>query len=261
MPLDIKAEIKTIREQYEKDPRQSTFNCLLLGESGTGKSFIARTCRKPVHIDSFDPGGTKNLREWIKKGEIIADTQWESEEPLNPGEFKKWRRTFEHRRKEGYFNAMGTYMLDSATTWSEAIMNAVLKESGIAGEPPRFTKDYQPQKVQIRNYIYEMLKLPCDFILTGHLRAIEDPDKGTIFRFMTTGQGMVTIPLLFDEIWVLDTKESSSGTDYILLTQRTKFHLARSRLAAGGKLDKVEKPDIKYLLKKAGLPTSDKELL
>jgi hypothetical protein len=259
--LDINAEINKIREYYEQDSRQNSFNALVLGESGSGKTFLARTARRPVHIDSFDPGGTKCLKDLIDSGDIVADTRWESEDPLKPSEFKKWKKDFEYRRSNGYFEHFGTYILDSATTWSDAIMNYLLAKDGIAGEAPRFTKDYTPQKIMLRNYIFQMCALPCDFILTGHLKLVEDPDKGTIFRFMTTGQGMVTIPLLFDEIYVMSTKEKSSGTEYTLLTQSTKLHMARSRMSKNGLLLPVEKPDIKALLKKAGLSCEDKPKL
>lgn len=261
MTLDIVAEVGKIREYYENDPKQGTFNALVLGESGTGKTFLTRTCRRPIHVDSFDPGGTKCLSDLIQQGHIVADTRWESEDPLKPAEFKKWKKEFEYRRTNGYFNHFGTYVLDSATTWSDAIMNFILSKAGIAGEAPRYTHDYTPQKIQIRNYIFQMCSLHCDFILTGHLRLVEDPDKGTIFRFMTTGQGMVTIPLLFDEIYVMTTKEKSSGIEYGLLTQPTRLHMARSRLSKNGLLDPVEKPDIKAILKKAGLPYEDKPSL
>jgi len=260
MPLDIKAEIKKIREYYANDTKQDSFNLLLVGESGSGKTFMSRTARKPVHIDSFDIGGTKCVRKWIDKGEIIADTQWESEDPLKPSEFKAWKKEFEHRLTNGYFNDFGTYWLSSGTSWSDAVMNYVLAKAGIAGEAPRFTKDYTPQKVMIRNYITKMLNLPCDFVFEGHLKLVEDPDKGTVFRFMTTGQGMVTIPLLFDEIYVTSPKETSSGVEYRLLTKSTGTFLARSRLAADGLLDTYEKPDIKNILKKVGREYKDKEL-
>ena len=260
MPLDIKTEISKIKEFYASDEKQNTFNLLLVGESGSGKTFLSRTARKPVHIDSFDIGGTKCVRKWIEKGEIIPDTRWESEDPLKPSEFKNWKKEFEYRLANGYFNHFGTYWLSSGTSWSDAIMNYVLAKAGIAGEAPRFTKDYTPQKVMIRNYISKMLNLPCDFIFEGHLKLVEDPDKGTVFRFMTTGQGMITIPLMFDEIYVTSPKETSSGIEYRLLTKSTGTFLARSRLAADGLLDTYEKADIKYILKKVGKDYQDKPL-
>ena len=260
MPLDIKTEISKIKEFYKNDVKQNSFNLLLLGESGSGKTFLSRTARKPVHIDSFDIGGTKCVEKWIDKGEIYADTQWESEDPLKPSEFKKWKKEFEYRLTGGYFNYFGTYWLSSGTSWSDAVMNYVLAKAGLAGEAPRFTKDYTPQKVMIRNYITKMLSLPCDFVFEGHLKLVEDPDKGTVFRFMTTGQGMVTIPLLFDEIYVTSPKETSNGIEYRLLTKSTGTYLARSRLSADGLLDTYEKPDIKHILKKVGRDYKDKEL-
>lgn len=275
MSLDIQKEISQLRQLYEEDEKQTTFTALILGELGSGKTWLARTCRLPVHIDSFDPGGTKGLREptvmaggkevqmpSIKGGEIIADTRWEKEDPMRPSAYGAWRRAFDVRIREGYFEHFGTYILDSATYWSEAIMNDILRAAGMPGEAPRFTKDYMPQRITIRNNLRRAMNLPCDFILTGHLKAITDEGTGqTIFRFMTTGQGMVIVPTMFDEVWVMEPKRGSSGIEYRILTQATGQNLARSRLGGSGRLDTYEKADIKALLKKAGVDTTDKEML
>lgn len=275
MPLDISAEISKLRQLYKEDEKQTSSNILLLGELGSGKTTIARTARLPVHIDSFDPGGTKGLRQpdvivngktvrmpSIETGEIIADTRWEQEDPKKPTAYGEWRRAFDVRAREGYFEHFGTYILDSSTMWSEAIMNDILRAAGIPGEAPRFTKDYGPQKNEIRNYVRKMLNLPCDFILTGHLKAITDEGTGqTIFRFMTTGQGMIIIPTMFDEVWIADPKKVSSGIEYRVLLQSTGQHLARSRLAATGRLSIYEPADLRHIFKKAGVPCEDKPLL
>lgn len=260
MPLDIKAEVEKLQTMYKEDPRQSSFNCLLLGESGYGKTFLMRTARKPVHIDSFDPGGTKGLKKEIERGEVVVDARWESEDPLAPEQFADWSKETEHRIESGYFDHFGTYCLDSATTWSDAIMNYILKKAQRAGQAPKWEKDYVPQKIQIRNHLRPILNLPCDVFLTGHMKLVEDPEHGRIFRFLTTGQGMVTIPLLFDEIYVIKVKESSRGLERTILTQPTDIYLARSRLAGDGLLDEEEEPNIKTILEKAGFDTSDKPL-
>lgn len=256
----ILKEVKKLQEDYNNDPRQKKFNILLTGESGSGKTYLTRTCRKPVHIDSFDPGGSKCVSDLIDKKEIIVDTHYEGEDPTKPFAYKDWKANFDWREKNGYFDMFGTYMLDSSTTWSEAIMNWLLQKAGIAGQVPRFTKDYTPQKIEIRNYMRRILDLPCDVIVTGHLELKEDPDKGHIFRLMTTGKGAITLPLLFDEIWVLRAKEKANGTDYQLLLQPTDLYLARSRLAKNGKLSAIEVPDVKALKKKVGLVSEDKPL-
>jgi hypothetical protein len=259
--LEVKKKAQEIKEMYDSDPKQSSFNLLLTGETGSGKTNLAITCRKPVHIDSFDPGGTKHLRKEIASGQIIADTRWEGDDPYNPNRWIAWVKEMQHRMEIGYFDFLGTYFLDSSTTWADSIMSQILKKAGIPGEVPRFTHDYHPQKVQIVNWIKWMLRLPCDFILTGHLDASKDEVTGSItYRYMTTGKAEVTIPLLFDEIWVTDTKKTSKGVEYRLVTARTGPYLASTRIGKGV-FEVYESPDIKKLLKKAGLPTEDKPLL
>jgi len=268
MPYDYTNELKKVKEYYEGDPLQKRFSALITGETNAGKTFLLRTARKPVHIDSFDPGGTKCLREYIEKGDIVADTQWEDEDPFEPDKFAKWMKTIDLRLQIGYFDHFGTYCLDSATTWGEAVMNYGLAQKGRAGEIPQHRHDYNPQKVHMTNYIRKLMRLPCDFILTGHLREMRkvlsiDSKTGIVredikYRFYTTGQAVVTIPLLFDEIYVLIGEEGPRGPRRKMLIDSMGTYLARSRLKADGKLDAVEEPDIKALLKKAGLDWQDK---
>lgn len=260
--LDARKRASEIKKLYAADPRNESFNLLLLGEMGSGKTFLVRTARRPIHIDSFDPGGTKGLRDEIAKGYIIADTRWEAEDPENPKMFETWRREFQSRVREDYFNYIGTYLLDSSTFWAEAIMNHILKAAGIAGSPPRWSHDYVPQKTEIRNWTRKCLALPCDFIMTGHLESAKDEVSGQImYRYMTTGKAQVIIPSLFDEVWVMDPKKTADGVDYRILTRATGRHLARSRLAKEGLLSTYEKPDLREILKKAGYKYEDKQLL
>jgi AAA domain len=266
--LDARLEAQKLRELYMRDPNQNTFKMLLTGESGSGKTYILSTCRKPIFIDSFDPGGAKCLRELIMSGDVIVDARYERENPMKPSAFGEWRRAFEERERSNFFASFGTYCLDSSTTWAEAIMNDVLDKAKRAGESPRFTHDYVPQKTVINNYMHRILALPCDVIVTGHLQPMyeskfiggEEQQILTGWRYLTTGKGTVTIPLLFDELYVTVTKESSRGIDYQLLTARTGLYLAKTRIGVN-RFDTYEKPDIKALLRKAGLPANDKPRL
>ncbi len=259
--LDVKAEVEKLQIMYNDNPRSDTLNTLVLGESGTGKSFLLQTARFPIHLDSFDPGGTTNLRNLIKEGKLIPDTRWEEENPEAPNAFRDWEKVMKERIRGGYFDHFGTYCLDSSSTWTDAIMNNILQKEGQAGKPPRWAHDYVPQKVKIQNWIKVLMKLPCNFILTGHLEGSKDEVSGQLsYRYMVTGKAAVTIPLLFDEIYVMDPKQTASGVEYRILTQSTGKHLARSRLAKKGLLKMYEKPDIKAMLKKCGFPANDKPL-
>lgn len=261
--LEAKKNAQEIAKMYSTDKKQQSFNLLLLGEMGQGKTFLTRTARKPIHIDSFDPGGTKGLEDYIAKGDIIVDTRYESEDPVKPTMTPIWVSEMDKRIKSNYFDHIGTYVIDSSTTWSDMLMNNILKKAGIAGQQPRWAHDYGPQKTLIRNYLKICLDLPCDFILTGHLKTTVDEGAGgkTIFRFATTGQGVVTIPTMFDEIWNMTSKDTSDGLKYRILTQSTGTYACRSRLAKDGLLDKFEEPDIKAILKKVGKDVQDKPKL
>ncbi len=280
MPYDPMTELKKVKDYYASDPLQKRFSALVCGGTGSGKTFLLRTARFPVHIDSFDPGGTKCLRPWIESGDVIADTRWENEDPYNPSVFKEWMRATDIRIQQGYFNIFGTYALDSLTTFGDSAMNFQLvdplKKDGShekvsrAGEPPQYRKDYTPQKVHIVNRVKKLMTLPCDFFLMAHLNAVEevtgttrmgDPIKKTIYRLLVTGQAVVTVPLQFDELYVILGKETSSGIDRELLIDAQGKYTARSRLKSKGFLGIKEPPDVKALLKKVGLSCEDKARL
>ena len=127
MPYDI---INDIKEFYENDPLQKRFSALVTGETGSGKTYLLRSARMPIHIDSFDPGGTKCLRSLIKKGDVVADTRWENEDPYNPTVFNDWIKETDYRFEVGYFDKFGTYALDSSTTFADAVMNSQLEKFG-----------------------------------------------------------------------------------------------------------------------------------
>ncbi len=269
MPYDSKKELERVKAYYDGDPLQKRFSALITGETNAGKTFILSTARFPIHIDSFDPGGTKCLKPWIDKGDIIADTSWETEDPFKPTVFAEWMKTTTIRLQTGYYDMFGTYCIDSLSTFGDAVMNNQLASRDAQGEAPKNRIDYMPQKVKIVNYIRKLMNLPCDFILTAHLREHEEllridsstgiQTKDVKYRLNTTGQAVVTIPLLFDELYVITGKGIPPRRE--MLVDSLGKYVARSRLKSNGKLDATEDPDIKKILKKAGLSWEDKDKL
>jgi hypothetical protein len=257
--MDIKKEFEAIRAMYSSQAQQKSFNALVYGDFGTGKTNLIRTCRLPVHIDSFDPGGTKTVRDEVKGGSILADTRYEVEDPMKPTAFELWDKEYSRRKRDGYFNAIGTYVIDSATTWASAAMNVILKKAGRLGGPP-FQQDYLPAMSMIENAIKDMVTLPCDVILTAHLDVDKDEASGRMFVGpMFVGKLKQRIPLLFDELYCAQVKNTAAGPVYTLLTRSDGIFKARTRLGKGGIFETNEKPDVKALLKKAGYDTADKE--
>ena len=80
MAYDAAAELKRVQDFYKGDKLQKRFSALVTGETNAGKTFLLRTARRPVHIDSFDPGGTKGLRDLIASGDVVADTRYEDDD-------------------------------------------------------------------------------------------------------------------------------------------------------------------------------------
>lgn len=257
MPLDARLENERLKKLYEEQNVEK-LNIILMGDGGTGKTYIARTARLPVFIDCFERGGATCLRDEIKRGDILV-RRWDNEDPLKPTAFDDWKREFTAKVESNYFAQFGTYMLDSSTVWAESIMNSVLKAASRAGDQPKWNEDYPKQKALSVVWLKRILNLPCDVIVTGHVEPLKDELIGSIeYRYIATGKSSTTIPLEFDEKWVSITKETAAGVVYQILTRRTGKYMASSRLAALGKLETYEEPNIKAILKKCGYDTKDK---
>lgn len=260
MSLDATKAFAQIRTNYQQNPKTGTFNALICGEAGTGKTHILKTCRKPVLLHTFDPGGEKTLRDEIAKGEILVES-FAPDDPFKPWAFISWVRTLDKEIKDGLFEHIATFALDSTTLWAESILNFLTAKRGAAGKTPEGKADYMPQKTEIRNWVTKILGLPCDVVMTGHLEPTEDQVSGRVtYRYATTGKGTIIIPAMFDEVYVTEAEDTSKGVKYKLRTAGAGRYMARSRLASGGRLEVYEEPDIKAILTKVGLPTDDKPL-
>lgn len=254
--LELKSEMEKLRANLST---ASKFNALVYGAFGTGKTRLLKTARLPVLIDSFDPGGTITLKEEIEQGIILADTRWERDNPKNPTAAREWEKEYERRKKDGIFEQLGTYCIDSITTFNDSFINHFLKA---AGRPAGFLfqQDYNQVMASISAALKDILALPCDVILIAH----DDVDKDEATGRMFVGPNFIgkssrgKYPVWFDEIYCAIAKDSPKGTEYSLLTQSTGMYRARTRLGREGRFDTYEKPDIKALLRKAGLSDADK---
>jgi hypothetical protein len=275
--LDIRVEAEKLRTMYEEQKLIRRICALVLGMSGHGKTRLLETAVRPIHIDSFDPQGTDTIRKGIKEGWIIVDTRYEREDPLNPFVFEEWDRIYHERKANGYFENFGTYCLDPLSTFFDAIMNLVLKglvrraDRGVGGKSgnPIFTELLKiPQEndwpIQM-NIMYRAISdivntIPCDVLITGHIEYKKDKKGNIISRGLyATGTMAGRIPRLFQEVYVMKSEDSSGGPVYNLFTQPIDGVDARTRIGRDI-FDYRERPDIMYLLEKAGLNPKHKEI-
>lgn len=264
--LEIKKQAAEIKKLYEEDPRTKTFNALIYGSLKTGKTSILRTCPKPVLVHSFDPSGTLVLRDLIEKEEILADTRFEHEDPFKPSACQLWEKEFNYLYRKDFFKHVGTFAIDSMTTWASIIMNEVIRRAAktkknreIGGAPQQ--QDWLLQMSFIENYIRKFLSLPCHCVLLGHADQPKDSEGANAgdLSIMITGKLRERIPALFSEIYYLRIKDYKQGTRE-LLTQAVYGIQAGSRLGYKGLLDKTEPPDIRKIMDKVGINSSNKPL-
>ena len=265
--LSIKKEAASIRKMYDKDLRNKTLNLIVHGPIKVGKTSLLRTCPKPVLVHSFDPGGTDVLKDMIATGEILADTQYESENPFKPKACRLWEDSFNYLYQKNFFNHIGTFVIDSMTTWAQVIMYEVIRRAALKkkdrnpGEAPR-EQDWLPQMAFIENYMRKFLSLPCNCILLGHSDQPKDREGNATgdLGIMITGKLRERVPALFSEIYYLRMKDFKAETRELLVKPVYGIQVG-TRLGSRGKLDKIEEPDIKKIMKKVGLDASDKPLI
>jgi len=264
--LTIKKQAAEIKKMYDEDPRNQTFNLICHGPIKVGKTSLLRTCPKPVFVHSFDPNGTLVLNDMIDSGEVLVDTRFEKDDPFKPTACLLWEDSFNYLYRINFFSHVGTFAIDSMTTWAQTVMYEVIrlaakkkKDREVGGAPQE--NDWLPQMAFIENYMRKFLSLPCHCILLGHSDQPKDREGNATgdLGIMITGKLRERVPALFSEIYYLRIKDYKTESRE-LLTKPVYGIQAGSRLGFGGKLEKEEPPDIKTIMKKVGIDPSDKPL-
>jgi hypothetical protein len=259
--LEVKKRVDEIRSRYEIGSSQ-TVNMLVIGDYGTGKTQLAATCPTPVFIDSFDPGGTKTraLQPAIKKGDIIVEDKWEKDSWKDPWAFREWEKEMESRMREDFFNAFSWYILDSCTKWAFSLMYEILKKGGRAGKGPQI-QDYLVQQLTAADWLGQLMDLPCNVMVTGHIAVDKDEVTGKMETgLLMWGKLAQQVPLVFDEKYVCKVEQKPTGPEHQLLTKNDGIYKAETRMG-GDLFNQYEAMDIRTLLKKAGKPSEDKPSL
>lgn len=254
-PLDPQKTIAEMRAAYAASNTATTRNFLLMGDFGTGKSVTLSTLPPPILYHTFDPGAVTSrlIKPKIDSGEIVVES-FEAEDGKNPTEFERFDKRMDQLQAGGIFTsgAFRSYAIDSLTTLADFVMNFIAKKAGRAGQVPQL-QDYQMQQVILRNIITRCTALPLFFGVSGHIKSDKDEITGRIITsLLVSGKLDVKIPLLFDEVYVTRVTSDSKGATYSLLTGSEGLYKARTRIGAGV-FDLSEKPDLTYLLRKAGV--------
>ena len=252
-------------DQYKETKAKDKINALIMGMNGTGKTSLAATCPKPVYLAGFDPAGYKTvmLRDSIKKGDIIVrpfdDDNWEK-----PTAFRRWETELNDLTKSGFFDHIGTYFLDSFTTFARSIAYGV-----IAKGKPNCTEQkvlsqsgYQVQQYIAINAINKLADLPCHFIMTAHCaKEIDELNGGVEVMIEAAPSQRSAIPTAFMEKWFMRVDVKGDKPKHTIQMFNDGKYRAGTNLGTVDTFTLREEPNIYKILTKAGYDASDKPSL
>lgn len=267
--LNIHKTIEEIKAQYAVDEARG-YNLMVYGQAGTWKTSASITCPRPIYIQSFDRHGWSSIKDHVDGKSVIVDTRFEGafgsrmHAKTNKTIYEYWEDEFKRMADEGFFDHIGTFVIDSATTWALSIMDQVRKTGGKAMVKGSWImnknmtpdqKDWQIQMECIKMALDDFLSLPCNCYLICHEVTESNEDTGRVMTYpLLTGRLKEQIPPMFDEVYHTTVQTKSSGNHIVLLTQNDGSFIAKSRLSGTPpKLNRYEEFNIKELMRKVGL--------
>ena len=234
------------------------FNCLLIGDWGTGKTTAASTAPKPVLYLDADNKLHKmaNLREKLKKGELI---QWTIDEPLSTMGLRRLATTDQKpgtkmavQRPKGYMNLVemieklvadkcivdgkkvGTVVLDSYTTVDEHIRRLLMAVNGTATMTLPLYGTLLSNFEELNN---TLLRLPCNVILICHEKVDKDELTGKIsIRPLISGQMSQKIGKDFEEVYAMVKTVRGDKVTYEMNTVGDSMRSCRTSHNIGAKV-------------------------
>lgn len=265
--IDINKEFSEIETMYsdtvgEKD----TFGCLAMGEFGSGKTRFVTTAPMPAIVYMFDPKGAAVLRKYRQEKRILVVPLW-NDNSQKPFIWKKFKAMIDRHVEEGFLRNFATVSIDSFTYLSEAVTHEVAAHIGpeadvkVRKDRPRnnpFEGDYRIIYQEVIDTIKKISGEPVNLILTAHLDTIENAISGEITKDIKAYKGLrALLPPMFTEKYVFRERRKGSDTEYYIMTQPRGMYRASTQLGGDGVFEAEEVPDLKALMSKVDLDTSD----
>ena len=229
-----KPESKSIIEQLAKNKKENEtllIRALLLGFSGTGKSVSSTTAPgKKLFLD-FD-GRASSLTQFPNV-EVITIPEPDPENPSAWDTGKKILSQIVSELAQGIF-PYDSVIFDGITMMGRVALNWSLlldPKRGLGGGAAK--QHYLPQMNELSKFILTSLSLPIHIIYTAHLELVEDKAEETFFILpKTTGKLRTELPGWFNETYLTQKKESSSGIQYLwTFTGAGKYQFCKTAIS------------------------------
>lgn len=232
------------------DETKKPVTLLLKGDSGSGKTYKAAQFPRPV-VFNFDNNlsGLRKLPPDIRKGVRIIDPRANDKGPVGPADV--WANFVKQLEAVGQDNTVGTIIIDSLTTMSEALMDKVLK----TGDPSKAVEIQNwGEFSRFMKWLGEELLCATDLdkhvVFLAHESIMVEKITGKVRYLLSVGgQTKSNFDLYFTDVWRSYTKlaKDGKGVEYWIRTLPTDYHTAKSSL--------VLPPDFNWEEQKANILT------
>lgn len=207
------------------------FKGLIIGDSGAGKTCFAAGFGRTYVLD-FD-NKISSAAAFYRHSPQIEKIDYDNYAPTDTKgtAFEKANQKLGEIKK-----ALGDYetiVIDSLTTLSDEAMKWIMrinpgtKRNATKGAQAPALQDYGIFRIFMKDFIQQVINLPCHVIFTAHIQIEKDETTGQILRSpMLAGKLSRELPIYFPEVWRAFTKDDK----YLLQTQSDSKFTCRSQI-------------------------------
>lgn len=224
---------------------EENMKILVYGESGSGKTVFAASLPPPILVFDFD-GKMDSAAEFYKGQERLSQIEVEdmSRRLDESDPIEELNRIISKKlipeQKSGKMS-FATLVIDSLTTFSSATLRHIVRtnpgikrmqtKQGVSPGMP----DYGILKREFERLIPGILSLPCNIVMTGHIKIDKDELTGQIIRGpLMDGSFAQQLPIYFKEVY----RSTVEKGEYMLQTKSDFQYNCRTQIR--GMPDKVK---------------------
>ena len=218
-----------------KDIKLTHLKVMIWGDAKSGKTTFASTFPRPFFFD-MDMG----LLTLASK-----DVEYESYDGSSKG-YEKFRKDLPLVAKR---DDIDTLVIDSLSTLHPLMMDSIQKLQGTWPGIPQI-KEYGVQVVQMRRFLFELVRYNKHVVLIGHEQIFQDELTKEVFILpLIVGKKMPKqLGLWFDEFYHMEVVHTKDSSDYKIRTKASRKYNCGTRI---GGMELLEEPTFQNIMAKA----------
>ena len=229
----------TTTEKFNHDK----LKILVLGESGSGKTFLASTIKEKTLIISAEAG----LLTLADFNIDVIDITVDENDKIIPKEkrYLELRKVYQLLLTKEYLENYSWIYLDSLTEVSQLLVDELQTLIPDRKDSLVLWGEYSKR---MRSLVKAFRDLPYNFVATGLVKVTQDELNRRFIGLDVAGKISGTIARDFDEVFYLSTQQKEDNNiERIVVTFKTDQNMAKDR---SSKLDMYEKRDLSVIASK-----------